>query len=347
MDLKERVEAFAELGALLRNELSVNKESGKSDLSVLINSQYLKNPWFTPENVTASLWAIAGELNSETLSMWTGMYPELKIRHNPFTVGIIMAGNIPLVGFHDFLSVLITGNNVLAKTSSKDTDLPVHLSELLCSVNPAFRGMIRFSEGSLSGFDAVIATGSNNTSRYFESYFSKYPNIIRKNRNSIAILDGTETDAELKELGKDIFSYFGLGCRNVSKIYLPARYEINTMIKNLEDFSGIIGHSKYANNYDFNKAVYLVNREQFLDSGYLLLKEEKSLASPVSVLYYEYYDSYENVIQNTDLLKDNLQCIISKKHTPFGKAQQPKFWDYADGIDTIEFLLKKKSSGIL
>ena len=220
-----------------------------------------------------------------------------------------MAGNIPLVGFHDFLCVLITGNIVLAKTSTKDSDLLVHISELLCSINPAFREMIRFAEGPLSGFDAVIATGSNNTSRYFESYFGKYPNIIRKNRNSVAILDGTETDADLKELGKDIFSYFGLGCRNVSKIYLPSGYELHTMIKNLEEYSGLVNHNKYANNYDFSKAVYLVNKEQFLDTGYLLLKEEKSLSSPVAVLYYEYYNSHEEVLQITDLLKDNIQCI--------------------------------------
>lgn len=345
MDLKERIEAFVKLGAELRKDLSANIESGGSVLSVLINTQQLKNPWFTPENVTASLNAIAQELNSETLSRWTGMYPELKIRRKPFTAAVIMAGNIPLVGFHDFLSVLITGNIVLAKTSSKDSDLLVHLSELLCSINPAFRDMIRFAEGPLSGFDAVIATGSNNTSRYFESYFGKYPNIIRKNRNSVAILEGTETDAELKELGKDIFSYFGLGCRNVSKIYLPAGYELHTMIKNLEGFSGIVNHNKYANNYDFSKAVYLVNSEQFLDTGYLLLKGEKSLSSPVAVLYYEYYNTYEEVLQSTDLLKDKIQCIISKRHIQFGKAQQPHLWDYADGIDTIEFLLNKKIIG--
>ena len=347
MDLKERIEAFVKLGALLREELSVYRENEKSALSVLINTQHLKNPWFTPENVTASISAIADELNTEMLTRWTGMYPELKISHTPFTVGVIMAGNIPLVGFHDFLSVLITGNIVLAKTSTKDSDLLVHLSELLSSINPAFIDRIRFPEGPLSGFDAVIATGSNNTSRYFESYFGRYPNIIRKNRNSVAILEGTETDAELKELGKDIFSYFGLGCRNVSKIYLPAGYELHTLIKNLEGFSDIVNHNKYANNYDFSKAVYLVNREQFLDTGYLLLKEEKSLSSPVAVLYYEYYNSYKEVLQSTEMLNDKIQCIVSEKHIPFGKAQQPHLWDYADGIDTVEFLLKKNPSGIL
>jgi hypothetical protein len=347
MDLKERIEAFAELGSLLRKELSQYREGGRSDLSLLINSQHLKNAWFTPENVTSALSAIAEELNPETLAVWTDMYPELRIKHKPITVGVIMAGNIPLVGFHDFLCVLISGNIILAKTSSKDTDLIVHIREMLCSINSAFGELVQFSDGLLKGFDAVIATGSNNTSRYFESYFGKYPNIIRKTRNSIAILDGTETDDELKELGKDIFYYFGLGCRSVSKIYLPDGYEMHNLIKNLEGFSGIINHNKYANNYDFSKAVYLVNREQFLDSGYLLLKEEKNLSSPAAVLYYEHYNSYEKLKQTTDLLKDNIQCTISKKHTPFGKAQRPHLWEYADGIDTIEFLLKKKTSGIL
>ncbi|HBQ82169.1 MAG: hypothetical protein A2X05_03785 [Bacteroidetes bacterium GWE2_41_25] len=347
MDLKERIEAFAGLGALVRKSLSDTNETDTSELSLLINNQQHKNPWFTPENVRAALSAIANELTAETLYRWTGMYPELKNVRKPFTVGIIMAGNIPMVGFHDFLSVLITGNNVLTKTSSKDSDLIVHFSELLCSINPAFRNMIRFTEDTLSGFDAVIATGSNNTSRYFEAYFGKYPNIIRRNRNSIAILDGTESEYELKGLGNDIFSYFGLGCRNVSKLYLPSGYKLSELTETWESFSGIINHNKYANNYDFNKAVYLVNKEQFLDTGYLLLREEKNLSSPVAVIYYEYYNSYDFVIQDTDLLKDRIQCIVSKNHTPFGKAQQPLLWDYADGIDIIEFLLKKKSSGIL
>jgi len=207
--------------------------------------------------------------------------------------------------------------------------------------------MIRFTEGTLSGFDVAIATGSNNTSRYFEYYFGKYPNIIRKNRISVAILDGSESEKELKELGVDIFSYFGLGCRNVSKLYIPEDYDLNNLIKKWDGFSGVIGNNKYANNYDFNKAVYLVNREKFLDTGYLLLREEQGLSSPVAVLFYERYNSYINTIQDIDLMQDRIQCIVSRDHTPFGKAQQPHLWDYADGIDTIEFLLKKKSPGIL
>ena len=347
MELKERIEAFAELGTVLRKSLSDHKESGSSELSSLISTRHFKNTWFTPDNVTSALSAIANELTAEKIARWTDMYPGLKTEHKPFIIGVIMAGNIPLVGFHDFLCVLITGNIVLAKTSSKDSDLMVHLSEMLCSINPAFRNMIRFTEGALSGFDAVIATGSNNTSRYFESYFGRYHSIIRKNRNSIAIVDGSESDLELKKLGSDIFSYFGLGCRNVSKIYLPYGYDLHRMIRNWDSYSGIINHSKYANNYDFSKAVYLVNKEQFLDTGYLLMKEDKELSSPVAVLHYEYFNSMDSVMQTTDLMKDRIQCIVSVNSIPFGKAQAPDLWDYADGTDTIEFILKINSSGIL
>jgi len=347
MELKERIGAFAELGELLRKSLSEYKEDSDSEFSRLITSQQYKNAWFTPENVVSALSALSNELTSEKLTCWTEMYSGLKTGHNAFVVGVIMAGNVPLVGFHDFLSVLISGNIVLVKTSSKDTDLIVYLSNLLSSVNPSFREMIRFTEGTLSGFDAVIASGSNNTSRYFESYFGKYHTIIRKNRNSIAIIDGNESDLELKELGSDIFLYFGLGCRNVSKIYLPYGYDLHRMIRNWNSFSGIINHSKYANNYDFSKAVYLVNKEQFLDTGYLLMKEDKGLSSPVAVLYYEYFNSIDSVMQTTDLMKDKIQCIVSANSIPFGKAQAPDLWDYADGTDTIEFILKINSSGIL
>jgi hypothetical protein len=347
MDLKERIESFAELGSQIRNSLLEYQEGKTSKLTALINSQYLRNSWFTPENVYAAFSAIAGELTPGTLSRWTAMYPDLGSDRKPYTVGVIMAGNIPLVGFHDFLSVLISGNHLLAKTSSKDSDLIIYICEMLCTINSEFRDMISFTERTLSGFDAVIATGSNNTSRYFDYYFRRYPNIIRKNRNSIAILDGNETDQELTNLGIDIFTYFGLGCRNVSKLFLPAGYNLNSLIEHWKSFTYVIKNNKYANNYDFSKAVYLVNKERFLDTGYLLLKEEKALSSPVAVIYYEYYDSHENIMHSIDLQKDSIQCIISRDKTPFGKAQQPHLWDYADGIDTIEFLLKKKSSGIL
>ena len=347
MNLDERIKSFALLGETLRKSLNislVNKGGTGHDLSLLntlIDNQYTHNAWFTPDNVRKAVNAIACELTEENLIRWTNAYPGLHEQQKQLRIGVIMAGNIPLVGFHDFLSVLISGNNLIAKTSSKDYELIIYISNILCSINPLFRNRIEFTKGTLTDFDAVIATGSDNNSRYFDYYFGKYPNIIRKNRNSIAIIEGDETEEELKSLGVDIFSYFGLGCRNVSKLYLPKGYDLKAIVKHWDNYSSVISHSKYANNYDFNKAVYLVNKETFYDTGYILLKEESKISSPVSVLYYEYYESPDSVKQQTELLKEKIQCQVGKYNIPFGKAQSPHLWDYADGIDTIEFLLKK------
>lgn len=344
MNLEERIESFSELGKILRNSLAGKDTEYSAMLLDLINNQQIKNGWFTPENVRTSIKAIADELTEENLIKWADAYPELTAEANPLRVGVIMAGNIPLVGFHDFLSVLISGNILVVKASSKDSELIAMISRILCSVNPGFTDRIYFTEDTLKTFDVVIATGSNNSSRYFEYYFGKYPHVIRRNRNSIAIIEGNETDEELKALGTDIFLYFGLGCRNVSKIYVPEGYDFSSMKRNWERFSGIIYHNKYANNYDYNKAIFLVNKEKFYDTGYLLLKEENKISSPVSVLYYEYYESKSALKQETELLKNEIQCIVGKNYIPFGTAQYPHLWDYADGIDTIEFLLKKNSS---
>ncbi len=347
MRLEERIETFAELGKILRDALAGNAGRFENQLNLLITNQEIHNPWFTPENVHRAIAAIANELTKENLIKWTDSYPLLKERTEPVKAGVIMAGNIPLVGFHDFLSVLISGNILKAKTSSKDSELIELLSDILCSINEGFREKIDLTTNTLINFDVVIATGSNNSSRYFEYYFSKYPNIIRKNRNSIAIIGGDETGQELQNLGTDIFSYFGLGCRNISKIYLPAGYDVTSLTSHWESFSDIIYHKKYANNYDFNKAVYIVNRDKFHDTGYLLMREENKLSSPVSVLFYEYYQSEAAVKQQTEIHKESIQCIAGKHYLPFGQAQSPKLWDYADGIDTIEFLLKKNIAGIL
>ncbi|MDO9580078.1 MAG: acyl-CoA reductase [Bacteroidales bacterium] len=347
MKLEERIESFTILGKILRDVLSGKPGSFDKQLHYLIESQHKSNPWFTPENVQSAITAIANELTEENLTTWTDAYPLLKEKTDPLKAGVIMAGNIPLVGFHDFLSVLISGNKLIAKTSSKDSELIELIGNILCTINNGFMDSIEFTRGTLANFDVVIATGSNNSSRYFEYYFSKYPNIIRKNRNSIAIIEGDETDNELESLGTDIFSYFGLGCRNVSKIYIPKGYDISLMVSNWNTYSDMITHNKYANNYDFNKAVYLVNKENFYDTGYLLMREESRISSPVSVLHYEQYESQSTVKQHTELLKETIQCVVSRHHLPFGKAQSPHLWDYADGIDTIEFLLKNNFAGIL
>ncbi|MEI6049310.1 MAG: acyl-CoA reductase [Bacteroidota bacterium] len=347
MNLDDRIKSFATLGEILLTTLDDKPEIYKKQLNALIDNQHKVNPWFTSENVRNAIYAIGNKLTKEDLVKWTNAYPELLEKIKPLRAGVIMAGNIPLVGFHDFLSVLISGNNLIAKTSSKDSELIVGISEILCSINPEFRHKIEFTEGPLTNFDIIIATGSNNSSRYFEYYFGKYPNIIRKNRNSVAIIEGNETDSELRSLGKDIFSYFGLGCRNVSKIYLPRGYDISALTRNWYAFSGIIDNTKYANNYDFNKAVYLVNKESFYDTGFLLMKENSGLSSPVSVLHYEYYDSQNSLKLELEQQIEKIQCVVGRDYVHPGEAQSPHLWDYADGIDTIEFLLKKNIAGIL
>jgi hypothetical protein len=347
MKLEERINSFAALGETLRQPAGGKSSVRTDSLNMIIDTQHIQNPWFTPMNVRQAIAAISDELTQENLTKWTGNYPLLNERTSPLRVGLIMAGNIPLVGFHDFLSVLISGNNLIAQTSSKDNELIRFISNILCDINPLFADRIEFTDGTLQNFDIVIATGSDNSSRYFEYYFGKYPNIIRRNRNSIAIIEGNETASELENLGTDIFSYFGLGCRNVSKIYCPKGYDLKTMCEHWNNYNEVIAHSKYANNYDFNKAVYIVNKESFHDTGYLLLKEDVRLSSPVSVLYYEYYESQDAIRQQTENLKEKIQCIVGKGNIPFGKAQSPHLWDYADGIDTIEFLLKKNLAGIL
>ena len=347
MTLKQRIEAFSGLGSILRNILDGKENSiGKGFLS-LIENQYKTNPWFTAENVRMAVGALAEKLTGESLRRWTERYPSLNEEYKPLRVGVIMAGNIPLVGFHDFLTVLISGNKLIAKTSSKDSGLISGIAEILFNINSEFRNLIEFADGPLKNFNVVIATGSDNSSRYFEYYFGKYPHIIRKNRNSIAIIDGDEKDEDLRNLGTDIFSYFGLGCRNVSKIYLPSGFDPDRMIRNWSYFSGIINHNKYANNYEYNMAVYLVTSEKFLDTGYLLLRENASLSSPIAVLHYQYYNSPEEVSRDIESQNEKIQCIVSKRNVPYGMSQKPDLWEYADNVDTLDFLLKKNLPGIM
>lgn len=347
MTLKERIESLSELGDILRSSLAGKNTAFSAPLNDLLTSQQLKNPWFTPPNVRLALEAISRELTYDNLAKWTGSYPGLDEKRDPVRVGVVMAGNIPLAGFHDFLCVLISGNTILARTSSKDPDLIRFIGGILCSVNHRFRERIIYAEDPLTGFDAVIATGSDNSSRYFEYYFGRYPHIIRKNRNSLGILEGNETSRQLEALGHDVFSYFGLGCRSISKIWIPEGYNLSSLTENWKPFEGIINHGKYAANYDFSKAVYMVNKEKFTDTGYLLLRENAALSSPVAVLHYQYYHDHDTAEAELDLLKEKIQCVTGRDHIPFGDAQFPHLWDYADGIDTLDFLLKKKHPGTL
>jgi len=347
MNLEKRIKAFSELGERIREVLSGGNSLLSAEAGRIISSQQDKNEWFTPDNVRLALESIAGELTPGNLGAWTEKYPGLQAVGKPLSIGVVMAGNIPLAGFHDFLCVLISGNRIVARTSSKDPDIMVWIADLLVSLEPSFRDLIIFRNDRLCDFDAVIATGSDNTSRYFEYYFGKYPNIIRKNRNSVSIIDGSENESDLAAMGEDIFSYFGLGCRNISKIFVPEGYDLNMLSSQWRAYSNIICHKKYANNYDFSKAVFIVNREPFTDTGYLLMKESTALSSPVAVLFYEKYRTREEVIQHVSEQKDKIQCITGSGFTSHGKAQWPHLWDYADGIDTIDFLLKINRPGIL
>jgi hypothetical protein len=251
-----------------------------------------------------------------------------------------MAGNIPLVGFHDLLCVLISGHMAQIKLSSKDSKLPSYIIKHLLWLEPGFEKNISVTEGKLHDFDAVIATGSDNSARYFHQYFGKYPNIIRKNRTSVAVLSGNESTQELSQLGEDVFSYFGLGCRNVSKIYAPVGYDFTLLLDAWQGFHDIIHHHKYSNNYDYQKSILLVNRLPFLDNGFVLLQENERLVSPISVVYTESYTTPKNLHEKLSAIREKIQCITGNGDSfiPFGQAQYPSLGDYADQIDTLKFL---------
>ncbi|MEM6517360.1 MAG: acyl-CoA reductase, partial [Bacteroidota bacterium] len=262
----------------------------------------------------------------------------------PKTIAIVMAGNIPMVGFHDFLSVLISGHSVLVKQSSNDRHLLPYLTKILETVAPGFRGKVTFTEDRLDNFDAVIATGSDNTSRYFEYYFRDKPSIIRRNRNSVAILKGNETDEQLQALSEDIFRYFGLGCRNVSKLFVPKDYNFDPFFNAIYSWRDIIHQNKYANNYDYNKAVFLMSEFDILENGFLMIKHDESFSSPIATVFYEYYDSIDNLKTQLNTLSDKIQCVVANgfldSEIEFGQTQKPNLWDYADDVDTISFALK-------
>ena len=336
--------AFVKLGHFLREfvTLETPNDEWSQKLEDAIALSKHKNGWFTRENVIHALESWGQLLTEEKLSDWLKPYDLDK--NKPKKVALIMAGNIPLVGFHDFMSVLITGNKVLAKLSSNDNALILFIKDYLISIEPLLKDTIQISDGKMEGFDAVIATGSNNTSRYFEHYFSKVPNIIRKNRNSIAVLTGRESKEQINALGEDIFRYYGLGCRSVSKVFVPENYDFATLFEAVYSYHPIIEHVKYANNYDYNKAVYLMSEFKILDNGFLILKEDKSYSSPIASLFYERYDSLDNLKERLSQDTNELQCIVGEgvidSEIAFGNTQQPSLTDYADNVDTVDFLLR-------
>ncbi len=341
LTLERRIDAFAALGGVMREGAAGSGTGLAGRFSALADTLFQTNPWFTPENARRALSATGNSLTRENLSRWLSAYPGIQEENEPVPVGVVMAGNIPMVGFHDFMSVLVTGNRLLARLSTKDETMMRAVAAALVEIEPGFGPAIEMTTERLKGFGKVIATGSNNTSRYFEYYFRNVPSIIRRNRNSIAILDGTESDAELELLGEDIFSYFGLGCRNISKLWLPAGYDPASLLPRWERFAGLRSHYKYDVNYDHHRAVMMVNREQFTDGGFVLLRESASLTPPMAVVHYEYYAPGADPSAGPEMTAGMIQCIAGHGHLPFGTTQQPELWDYADNVDTIRFLLKK------
>ncbi len=349
--LKQRINAFAKLGDFfLKYCECANNDTQSADnerpwfkrFDDVVELAGHKNGWFTKENILFSLHSWGKLLNQESLEDWLTPYT-IKVE-NPKVVAIIMAGNIPLVGFHDFMAVLVTGNTALIKLSSNDSVLLPFIADYLAELETSLRDKIIFTDGLLKDFDAIIATGSNNTARYFEHYFGKGPNIIRKNRNSVAVLTGYESFEKLHALGEDIFRYYGLGCRSVSKIFVPVGYDFELFFKSINSYSFIMDKVKYSNNYDYNKAVYLMSEFAILDNGFLILKNDVNYGSPIASLFYEEYGDLEKLKLRLGNDADQIQCIIgedvAESEIPFGSSQTPSLKDYADGIDSVEFLLK-------
>ncbi len=346
MEKDNVIKAFAQLGKLMSHIATKQKwenfdcgitENEYENLQRIINKQFVLNGWFTKENVFQSLNALGSQLTESNLNEWTNDY---SFSISPKNIAIIMAGNIPLVGFHDFMSVLISGHNAICKLSSDDKSLLPALAQHLIQFSPELKQRIIFTNGKMNKMDAIIATGSDNSIRHFKDYFGHLPNIFRKNRTSIAVLTGTETRDELALLGKDIFEYFGLGCRNVSHLIVPENYNFNLFFESIVDFHPIINHHKYANNYDYNKAVYLLNKSNLLDNNFVLLKKSNELFSPLAMINYHYYKNEEELNQYLEYHNEQIQIIVGKNYTAFGNAQRPLLTDYADGINTLNWLQK-------
>jgi len=346
--LDEHVDNFGRLSDFLSAFVLGNtnpQDHSHKCLTEAVDNSMIHNGYFTRKHIILALNSLAIMLEKEKIRKWAHSYePLFKTTSKPAKVGVVMAGNIPLVGFHDFLCVLVSGNIFIGKLSQDDRFLLPAIADVLTGIDARYKGLVHFTEHKLEGFDAVIATGSNNTSRYFEYYFGKYPHIIRKNRNSIAVLTGDESDDHLNLLAADIFSYFGLGCRNVSKIFIPESFDLQRFINAMKPFSFIRDHHKYKNNYDYYKTIFIMDKRIIIDGGFFLLVEDTSMYSPVSVINFERYADLTSVQAFLQENSDSIQCIVGSASVDpaavsFGNAQHPELWNYADNTDTMNFLL--------
>jgi hypothetical protein len=337
MQIEQRLRALIGLGQQLLLD-SADKERA-------IQRALAENHWFSESDIRQSIHAIATQYLSEpALRQWLTGY-ELPAAIEPKIVGTVLAGNIPLVGFHDLLCVFISGHKAQVKLSSKDSVMMRYIIDLWCEIEPLYANYCTVSE-QLKGFDAVIATGSNNSSRYFDYYFGNYPHIIRRNRHAVAVLSGNESKDELVALGIDVFSYCGLGCRNVSKLFVPPHYDFTPLLQSWQIFDEVMLRDKYKSNYDYQRTLLLLNREDHLAADFVMLRQyADAIASPISVVYYEVYDSQQNLAQRLNSLSEQIQCVVGNNSVyepciAFGKAQLPALHDYADGVDTLRFLLE-------
>jgi hypothetical protein len=350
MKLSQRIESLHWLGEEIRTFLDKQEYKEWNHALKLAEQQ---NGWFTRDNIIMALKGFEPWLTRDALQQWANTYHLPEENNKPITVSVVMAGNIPLVGFHDFLCVLITGNIIEAKLSSSDNILLSFLAKRLIEIEPLWKGFIKIVEKLSPALQAVIATGSNNTAKHFEYYFKSVPHIIRRNRNGVAVLNGKETEQELSELGKDIFSYFGLGCRNVSKLYVPDGYDFSTFFRSIEKYGDVIQHNKYANNYAYNRTIYLMDSKVFTDNNFLAVIENKQISSPIAVLHFEYYKDLSNLGKELTEHTEQIQCIAANKEVAkklgsasipiveFGHTQSPGLTDYADGVDVIKFILEQ------
>lgn len=346
MEIQERIKDFVKLGEVFSalgadepwpgHQCGLTAEEYEAFQATILREHH-HNGWSTPKQIRRALTSWGQSLNSAGLGEWLAAYSPLSWTSH--RVGIIMAGNIPLVGFHDLLSVLIAGRVAMVKASTDDQRLIEAAAKTLIAIDSRWEDRIEMVEGKMSGHQAVIATGSDNTARYFKQYFGHLPHIIRKSRSGVAILDGSETDEQLVALGDDIFAYYGMGCRSVNKVYVPEDFDIQRLFGGLYPYKEVIDHNKYANNYDYHKAIYLLNEDEMLENGFLLVRElPEVIASPVAVLLTERYDDEEALRRSLAERAEEIQCIVSKKDIAFGQAQAPRLQDYADGIDTMHFL---------
>jgi hypothetical protein len=347
--IDKRIDAVCRLGE--RISLLIDHYDNDQLTKDIILQAVRENPWFTEKNVLTALLNWIEALKSNQVEKWVHPYiNNLNKGETSKNIGVVNAGNIPFVGLHDFLSILISGNNYIGKNATGDSVLLPWIASLMFEVEPAFKTKVRFVH-KLENIEAVIATGNNNSSRYFEYYFGKYPNIIRKNRNGICILNGSDSHEQLNDLGKDIFTYFGLGCRNVSKLYVPEGYNFDKFFTAIYRYNEIMSHSKYMNNFDYNNSVLLLKQIPFLQNGFLIVRKEQRIPSPVSVLHYEEYGNLEVLEKKLGEKMEGIQCIVAgenilknsilkKLRVDFGETQTPQLWDYADGVDTMKFLIE-------